>query len=84
LFLYGNNIHAVQLELFEWEPLTEAEKEQIYGEIRREYWFIRYHRGSYNPSAKRRHYRRIAKQKRRLLLAGVSKREVLDFISGCR
>ncbi|MBB0026678.1 hypothetical protein D7S70_23650 [Ralstonia pickettii] len=35
-------------------------------------------------AARRRHYRKIAKNKKRLLDAGVSKREVLDLLMCCR
>ena len=37
-----------------------------------------------NQAGKRRHYRRVAVQKKRLLMAGVSKREILNFLAQCR
>jgi hypothetical protein len=64
--------------------LSGAERSQILGDIRRAYWHIRNLRGSYHVAQKRKHYRRIACQKKRLLIAGVGKREILDFLACCR
>jgi hypothetical protein len=76
---------AVQLELFPWEDLSSADRQHIMEEIRRSYWHIRNLRsGKFGQAALRRHYRRVAAQKKRLLMAGVEKREVLDLLRCCR
>lgn len=74
----------MQLNLFPWESLSEADRIVIYGEIRRGYWVIRNVRGRYQQGRRRKEYRRIAGQKKRLLLAGVEKREILEFLRCCR
>jgi hypothetical protein len=74
----------VQLELFPWQDLGESEKRQILGNIRQAYWFIRNYRGKYQRALCLRKYRYVATQKKRLLLAGVQKREILDFLACCR
>jgi hypothetical protein len=75
----------MQLELFPWEVLTLQDKAQIFGDIRRAYWHIRNLRGGrFGQAARRRHYRNVAAQKKRLQLAGVGKREILDFLACCR
>ncbi|WP_439682482.1 hypothetical protein [Cupriavidus oxalaticus] len=64
--------------------MSEEEKQAVAREIRHLYWFIRtYHRGRFD-ALRRRYYRKIAGQKKRLLDAGVSKREVLDLLACCR
>ncbi|RZI42522.1 hypothetical protein EGT07_14790 [Herbaspirillum sp. HC18] len=40
--------------------------------------------GRFGQAARRRYYRRIAAQKKRLLMAGVQKREILDLLACCR
>jgi hypothetical protein len=77
-------IMSQQLELFPWMMLSVAEGSQILGEIRRAYWHIRNLRGSYHVAKKRTHYRRVESQKKRLLMAGVGKRQILDFLACCR
>jgi len=75
----------MQLELFPFEELTISERRQIETDIRNGYWHLRNLRGGrFGQAARRRHYRRIALQKERLRLAGVSKRELLDFLRCCR
>lgn len=75
----------MQLELFAWDALTVDDRNFILGEIRRSYWHIRNLRGGrFAQAAIRKHYRFIAGQKKRLQLAGVGKREILDFLSCCR
>ncbi|MFZ6765565.1 hypothetical protein ACO0LM_00665 [Undibacterium sp. Di26W] len=75
----------MQLELFPFESLTVSEKQHIYEIISRHYWFIRNCRKTAIHDAKRRRfYRLIEAQKKRLLLAGVSKREILDYLACCR
>lgn len=64
--------------------MTQQEAREVAREIRRLYWFIRvYPRGRFD-ALRRRYYRRIERQKKRLLDAGVSRREVLDLLACCR
>ncbi len=75
----------MQLELFPWQYLSASDQVHVLTEIRRSYWHIRNLRnGRFGQAAKRRYYRRIADQKKRLQLAGVPKREILDFLACCR
>lgn len=75
----------MQLELFPWQSLSDAEKSQIFADIRRGYWHIRNLRGGrFGQADQRRHYRKIADEKKRLQLAGVQKREILDLLACCR
>lgn len=83
MFLFGH--FYMQLELFPWEVLSPKDRMRLLGNIRSEYWHIRNLRGGrFDQAAQRKHYRRIADQKKRLLLAGVGKREILDFLACCR
>lgn len=64
--------------------MSEEEKRALAREIRALYWHIRvYGRGRFD-ALRRRYYRRIAAKKKRLLEAGVSRREVLDLLACCR
>ena len=75
----------MQLELFEFEHLSVAEKQQILATIMRHYWVIRNCRKTSMHDAKRRkYYRLIEDEKKRLRLSGVSKREILDYLACCR
>jgi hypothetical protein len=75
----------MQLNLFEWEVLTDAEKQAAFNSIRASYWFIRNSRaGRIGQAIRRRYYRKVADQKKRLQLAGVEKREILDLVACCR
>jgi hypothetical protein len=74
----------MQLELFPWEVLTATEKQAIIQEIRNGYWYLRHYRSNYQQADRRRIYRRIEGKKKRLRLAGVEKREVLDLLRCCR
>jgi len=75
----------MQLELFQFDILSIPEREAIYSLIRNSYWHLRNLReGRFGQARARKHYRMVAAQKKRLLLAGVSKREVLDFLRCCR
>lgn len=74
----------VQLELWEREPLSVAQLAVVVGEIRNLYWHIRNTRRGLHDARRRRVYRKIAVQKKRLLEAGVSRREVLDLLACCR
>jgi len=74
-----------QIELFPFEELSPAERKDLLGQIRNAYWSLRNLRGGrFGQAARRRHYRFVASQKKRLQLAGVSKREILDFLACCR
>jgi len=74
----------MQLELFPWQDITFQNRAAILGAIRNAYWHIRNSRGRYSQASNRRHYRRIADHKKCLQLAGITKREILDFLSCCR
>jgi hypothetical protein len=75
----------VQLQLFPWEDLSSDDRRKILIEIRNHYWHIRNLRGGRHGQARlRQAYRRVAAQKKRLLMAGVSRRELLDFLHCCR
>ncbi|WP_426161638.1 hypothetical protein [Pseudoduganella sp. R-34] len=75
----------MQLELFPFEALGDVERKSIYNAIRNRYWYIRnLRRSAIHQGQLRRHYRAVEAQKKRLLLAGVSKRDVLDFLACCR
>lgn len=77
------SIAAVQMLLFPWNPLDEREKRRVYSEIRNAYWFIRAARPG-GEARRLKYYRLVADNKKRLLLAGVQKREILEFLSCCR
>jgi hypothetical protein len=75
----------MQLELFPFDELTAAERRNIFIIIRNSYWHLRNLRGArFGQARARKHYRMVAAQKKRLLLAGVSKREILDLLACCR
>ena len=71
-----------QLELWPRERLSADDLAAVVGEIRNLYWYIRVSRRGVNDARRRRVYRKIAVHKKRLLVAGVSKREILDLL-GC-
>jgi hypothetical protein len=74
-----------QLELFSFEELTPQERKDLLHRIRGAYWHLRNLRGGrFGQAARRRHYRYVADIKKRLQLAGVSKRQILDFLACCR
>jgi len=75
----------MQLELFERERISQKELERMMMEIRHSYWHLRNLRKvSWNNGRRRREYRKVAVHKKRLLIAGVSKREILDLLACCR
>jgi hypothetical protein len=75
----------MQLELFGRERIGQAELERIMSEIRQAYWHLRNLRKvSWNNARRRREYRKVAVHKKRLQLAGVEKREILDLLACCR
>ena len=74
----------MQLELWPRERLSSTELAAVAAEIRNLYWHIRNTRRGMHDARRRSVYRRIAEQKKRLLEAGVSKREILDFLACCR
>lgn len=75
---------VVQLELFERPGLSAGELASVVAEVRNLYWCIRNTRRGIHDARRRQVYRRIAAYKKRLLVAGVSKREMLDFLACCR
>lgn len=64
--------------------MTEEETRAVAREIRHLYYFIRTLRRGINDAPRRRYYRKIADQKKRLREAGISTREVLDLLMCCR
>lgn len=75
---------VVQLELFERPGLSAGELASVVAEVRNLYWYIRNTRRGIHDGRRRQVYRRIVATKKRLLVAGVSKREMLDFLACCR
>jgi hypothetical protein len=74
-----------QLLLIHYDYLSPVQMTAICSELRRAYWFIRNYRGGKFTQAKlRKSYRNVAVLKRRLLLAGVEKRDLLDLLACCR
>jgi len=75
-----------QLELFERPQLSADEVTAMLDDIRNHYWIIRNTRKHLKSHAARRRkiYRAIAKIKKRLLEAGVNKRDLLDYLTHCR
>lgn len=75
----------MQLELFPFDQLSQVELANIFRLIRNSYWHLRNLRGArWGQARARKQYRIVAEQKKRLLLAGVSKREILDLLACCR
>jgi hypothetical protein len=74
----------MQLELWERETLSAKELSTVAREVRNLYWFIRTTRRGLHDARRRRVYRKISVHKKRLLEAGVSKREILDLLACCR
>ena len=75
----------MQLELFPFNDISDAELVSTISAIRNSYWHLRNLRGGrWGQARARKHYRMVAEQKKRLLLAGVSKREILDLLACCR
>lgn len=68
-----------QLQLFPWNELLDNDKNKVSREIRNEYWFLRSERAM-NKAERLRHYRKVASHKKRLFMADVDKREILDFL----
>ena len=84
-YLQSTIIASMQLELFPFDTLSPAERKAIQISIRQAYWQLRNIRGGrFGQARARKLYRAVAEQKKRLRLAGVSKREVLDFLACCR
>lgn len=75
----------MQLELFEREHIGQAELERMMSEIRQAYWHLRNLRKvAWNNARRRLEYRKVAVHKKRLQLAGVDKRQILDLLACCR
>lgn len=70
-----------QFELWPREAISDAELTVVLGEMRNLYWVIRNMRRGMHDARRRRVYRKIEVQKKRLLEAGVTKREVLDLLA---
>lgn len=64
--------------------MSEGELRELAREIRHLYFHIRTLSRTRAEAARRRYYRKIAAEKKRLQEAGVSKREVLDLLACCR
>jgi len=78
-------IADMQLELFPFDEISQAELLVIFRLIRNAYWQLRNLRGArWGEARARRQYRVVAAHKKRLLMAGVSKREILDLLVCCR
>src|SRR5476649_156987 len=78
-------IALMQLELFPFDVLNDLEKQAVFRRIRNHYWYIRNLRGGrFGQARVRKQYRMVQAQKKRLLMAGVSRRELLDFLACCR
>jgi hypothetical protein len=74
-----------QLELFPFDVLSDQELQHVCRVIRNHYWYLRNLRGGrFGDARRRKQYRLVADQKKRLQLAGVSKREILDLLACCR
>jgi hypothetical protein len=75
----------MQLELFPFDEISQDELNNIHSFIRNSYYHLRNLRsGAFGQARRRKHYRLVAVQKKRLLLAGISKRDILDFLACCR
>ncbi len=71
--------------IFPFDVLTESERREVYQTIRNSYWYLRNLRGGrFGQARMRKRYRLVELQKKHLLMAGVSKREVLDLLACCR
>lgn len=74
-----------QLDLVGWQAMDPAEYTAIFVSIRQSYYVLRNLRGGrFGQARARKEYRRVAVLKNKLLMAGRSKREVLDLIACCR
>ncbi|MFZ6817820.1 hypothetical protein [Undibacterium sp. Ji22W] len=74
-----------QLDLFGYAPLSVAEKQRAFENIRREYYWLRnLRKWKPNDAQRRRIYRKIGDEKKRLREAGVLKSEILLFLNCCR
>lgn len=74
-----------QLTLLTWETMTEAELAMLLARLRNHYYHIRnLRKGRFGQAKLRKEYRGAALLKRKLLLCGVDKRDVLDLIACCR
>ncbi|SFA98709.1 hypothetical protein SAMN04515620_11113 [Collimonas sp. OK607] len=75
----------MQLELFEREQISQGDLDRMMMEIRHSYWHLRNLRKvTWNNARRRREYRKVAEHKKRLQLAGVEKRQILDLLACCR
>ncbi|QPS40285.1 hypothetical protein [Burkholderia oklahomensis] len=82
-----NTFHGckmTQLELLDRPQLSEQELVDVARDIRNLYWTIRNTRRGIQDAQRRRVYRRIEVHKKRLLVAGVPKAEILGLLRCCR
>lgn len=74
----------MQLELFPFDQISPVELANTFRIIRNSYWQLRNLRGArWGEARARKQYRLVAEHKKRLLMAGVSKREILDYLACC-
>lgn len=74
-----------QIEMFPFEEMSAEDRASTLVAIRQAYWHLRnLRKGRFGQAEIRRRYRFVAGQKKRLQMAGVSKREILDFLACCR
>ncbi|WP_431825299.1 hypothetical protein [Burkholderia sp. F1] len=73
-----------QLELLARPALSEQELVDVARDIRTLYWTIRNTRRGLQDARRRRVYRGIEVHKKRLLVAGVPKDEILGLLRCCR
>lgn len=72
----------MQLELFEREQITQLEFAYIMSDMKQSYWILRNLRKvNWNNARRRQEYRKVAAHKKRLQLAGMSKRQILDLLA---
>lgn len=70
-----------QLEIFQFDNIEIEEMREIHTRMRNAYWHIRNTRkGKFGQARIRKAYRLVEKDKKKLLLAGVPKRAILDLI----
>lgn len=71
--------------LLAWDTMTLDELRDLVAKMRNSYYSIRNLRAArFGDARRRKEYRKVALLKKRLLLCGVEKREVLDLIACCR
>lgn len=75
----------IQLSLISWDTMTSHDLATLLYQMRNHYYHIRsLRRGRFGQARLRTEYRRVAVLKKKLLLCGFEKREVLDLVACCR